>query len=320
MLTQIVAVALVLGDLGLYTVCFNQTEERTLYEYQPKAAEALRGDGEPFRKATVLIGTNDLPARTAQETMALSWGMVHDVEDINGFNSLQPRRYTDYLFGPDEADVSYGYLRNPTLFQSRSAILSSLNVRYLLVPVGTHMDLGSHFRLVFDNSSVYVYENTQVYPRAYFSDQVQSELDPRIVLKKVTAPGFDGRREALVESAAVPSLPRSTAPAICRAMRDSPNELRVKTVTAEPRFLVVSEMYFPGWLAYVDGVPTAVYRTNYLFRGVVVPAGQHLVTFKYRPSSVTTGAAMSSLALVFVAVLLASSKRLFSRNATADRA
>jgi hypothetical protein len=314
MLTQIVAAALVLGDLGLYTTSFNPTANRRLYQYQPQAVHALQRDGELFRKATVVIETNDLPDRSAQETLALSWGMVHDVEDINGFNSLQPRRYTDYVFGPQENEVSYGYLRNPALFRTESAILSSLNVRYLLVPAGVRVNLGSHFRLVFENASVHVYENPQAYPRAYFSEHVRTELDPRTVLQLVTAPGFDGRREALVESAVVPSLQPATSPAVCRATRDSPNELRVSTVTAEARFLVVSEMYFPGWRAYVDGVQTPIYRTNYLFRGVVVPAGQHLVRFVYRPVSIAAGAAVSSLALVILGVLLASPQRLFSRR------
>ena len=162
-------------------------------------------------------------------------------------------RYTDYVFGPQENDVSYGYLGNPALLRSENAILSSLNVRYVLVPAGVHVDLGSHLRPMFENGDVRIYENTQAYPRAYFSDHVRTEMDPRAVLERVTAPGFDGRSEALVESATVPSLQPPTSPALSRATRVSPNELRVRTRTAESRFLVVSEMYFPGWRGYVDG-------------------------------------------------------------------
>ncbi|MBA2302819.1 MAG: YfhO family protein [Acidobacteria bacterium] len=314
-LTQVVAAALVLGDLGLYAISFNPTANRRLYEYRPQSVQAMRRDGDLFRKATVVVETNELPVRTAQETLALSWGMVHDVEDVNGFNSLQPRRYTDYLFGPDAHDVSYGYLRDPALFRSDSAILSSLNVRYVLVPSGVRMDLGSHLRAVYENANVRVYENTHVYPRAYFSDSVRVVLDPRAVLQQVTEAGFDGRREALVESEAAPSLQRPTSPATCTATRDSPNELSVTTVTAEPRFLVVSEMYAPGWRAYVDGVETPVYRTNYLFRGVVVPAGQHLVQFVYRPISIAVGAAVSSVAVLILSVLMAHA---WSRGGRAD--
>jgi uncharacterized membrane protein YfhO len=63
-------------------------------------------------------------------------------------------------------------------------------------------------------------------------------------------------------------------------------------------------MYYPGWRAYVDGVETPILRTNYLFRGVVVPGGRHVVRFAYLPSSVIAGAAVSALALLAAAVLL----------------
>lgn len=308
-LTQALAIALVLIDLGIYTTSFTPTANRRLYQYRPQVTSALGGDGQLFRKATVLVQPNDVVNRAAQETLAMSWGMVHGVEDINGFNSLQPRRYTDYLFGPETTDVSYGYLRNAPLLQPDSAILSSLNVRYVLVPKGEAVDVGPHLRPVFQNANVTVFENTLVYPRAYFVERVRTELDPHRVLQQVTAPGFDGRREALLETANPPSLPPPTTAGAARATRRSPNELRIATRTAEPRLLLVSEMHFPGWRAYVDGVEAPIYRANYLFRGVVVPAGHHVVTFLYRPSSVIVGTIVSALALLFVGVLLVSTEQ-----------
>ena len=89
----------------------------------------------------------------------------------------------------------------------------------------------------------------------------------------------------------------------------SPNQLTLASTTATPRFLVLSEMYSPGWTAAVDGVPTPIYRTNYLFRGVVVPAGQHTVTFDYRPRSVLVGAAVSGVALIIALAMLVAGRR-----------
>jgi hypothetical protein len=304
-LTQGVAAALVVIDLGVYAVGFNATTHRTLYEYQPQITRELRGDGELFRKATFLIVANDVGDRFGQEMLAMSWGMVHGVEDINGFNSLQTRRYTDYVFGPRTNDVSYGYLFDTSLLRSDSPILSSLNVRYVVVPTAVRIDPGPHLRQVFEGMHLRVLENTQVYPRAYFAERVWSEMNPRAVLRQVTAAGFDGRRNALVEANDAPSVQQpSTTPAVADATRLSPTELRVTTSTAERRFLVVSEMYFPGWRAYVDGVPTPIFRTNYVFRGVTVPAGQHVVKFVYRPTSVLAGAAVSAFALIGIGALI----------------
>jgi uncharacterized membrane protein YfhO len=84
----------------------------------------------------------------------------------------------------------------------------------------------------------------------------------------------------------------------------APNRVGLVTSATTDRLVVVSEMYFPGWRARVDGVETTVYRINYLFRGIVVPAGQHQVEFDYLPASLLLGAAISALALVVTAVLV----------------
>ncbi|MBK9710023.1 MAG: YfhO family protein [Kouleothrix sp.] len=303
-LTQALAAGLVLLDVGGYAAAFNPTADPGLYQRRPDVLAALPADAAPYRKATFLPN-NDLDNRAAQETLAVSWGMVYGVEDINGFNSLQPRRYTDYLVGPQVGDVSYGQLSDERLLRPESPILSSLNVRYLLVPAGLHPQLGEHFRQVYQSDEVRVYENVLAYPRAYFADSVRGEVDPAAVLRAVTADGFDGRRVALVESAEPPALPppASDQDRVEIAQR-SANRIALATSAATPRLLVLSEMDFPGWRAAVDGAATPIYTTNYLFRGVVVPPGAHTVTFEYRPVSALLGAGVSAAALLASLLLI----------------
>jgi uncharacterized membrane protein YfhO len=74
-------------------------------------------------------------------------------------------------------------------------------------------------------------------------------------------------------------------------------------------FLVVNDSFFPGWQAAIDGDTTRVYRTNGLVRGVVVPAGEHVVEFRYRPDSWRRGVYISFTSLLFAGVLLVASLR-----------
>ena len=54
--------------------------------------------------------------------------------------------------------------------------------------------------------------------------------------------------------------------------------------------LFLSEVYYPaGWKAYIDGQQTEILKTNYLFRGIVVPKGKHKIEFKFEPETYYLG-------------------------------
>ncbi|MEM9325384.1 MAG: YfhO family protein [Bacteroidota bacterium] len=69
-----------------------------------------------------------------------------------------------------------------------------------------------------------------------------------------------------------------------------PNYLKYEYQSTDPSFAVFSEIYYPvGWQAYVDGVPVPHVQTNYVLRGMVVPAGSHTVEFRFAPRVYTAG-------------------------------
>jgi uncharacterized membrane protein YfhO len=73
----------------------------------------------------------------------------------------------------------------------------------------------------------------------------------------------------------------------------------------ESGYLVLSEAFFPGWRAYVDGVEAPVLRANYVFRAVPLPEGARQVTFSYQPASWRLGLAASALGWVLVLAMSA---------------
>ena len=75
--------------------------------------------------------------------------------------------------------------------------------------------------------------------------------------------------------------------------------------SAENRFAVFSEIYYDlGWKAYIDGKEAPIVRTNYVLRGVSIPAGQHEIRFVFHPDSFYTGETISSIAGVLIYLLL----------------
>ena len=75
----------------------------------------------------------------------------------------------------------------------------------------------------------------------------------------------------------------------------SGERVEITTQAPGPAFLVLSDVYYPGWTATIDGQETKIFRTNYALRGVTVPSGGHSIVFRYRPASFYLGLLISTL-------------------------
>ena len=82
-----------------------------------------------------------------------------------------------------------------------------------------------------------------------------------------------------------------------------PNTIEIETYAPEPTVLVVSEMFYPGWVATVDGQPTEIMLANFLLRGIELPAGKHMINMKYVAPAARNGA-MISIVTVIVLISL----------------
>lgn len=86
----------------------------------------------------------------------------------------------------------------------------------------------------------------------------------------------------------------------------APNELRYSINTTSDQLAVFSEVYYPdGWNAYVDGEKVEIEKTNYLLRGVIIPAGATELVMKFEVpsfSSVNTISFILSLGLLLLII------------------
>jgi len=87
-------------------------------------------------------------------------------------------------------------------------------------------------------------------------------------------------------------------------------EYRLNSITLDAfldinGFLFTSEIYYPGWKAYVDGKESKIYKANYIFRAVYLTQGFHTIVFKYEPFSFQIGLYLSVLTLLFISALVA---------------
>lgn len=149
-----------------------------------------------------------------------------------------------------------------------------------------------------------ILRNERALPRAWLVTEAEG-VDGEEALRRIegeSAKQFDPRRTALLEvaPAELPKLPGGEiAPDnSVRIIRYEPNRLQLDTKAATPAVLIVSEMFYPGWEATVDEQPAKILLTDYLLRGVALPAGQHRVEMRYRAPAARNGAVISGLALL----------------------
>jgi len=127
---------------------------------------------------------------------------------------------------------------------------------------------------------------------------------------------FDPTTTAVVETDdpdAFPPLSRKPGFEEVLVIDYTPQHVRLDVRASGQALLVLADAYYPGWVAYVDDRPVRLYRVNRMMRGVVIPRGQHVVTFEYRPRSFTRGACVSLISAAvapLLAMLVVVSRRL----------
>jgi hypothetical protein len=134
--------------------------------------------------------------------------------------------------------------------------------------------------------------------------------DVEAVLK---SPRFNIRTAAVLEEQPHVTLPPLTATPQWKTeitgYRNNSIDLFVET--DHQGLLVLSETYYPGWKATVDGLETPLYRANYNLRALFVPAGRHNVKLAFQPASFAQGAMMTlgTLVVCCVGLILPSLRR-----------
>jgi hypothetical protein len=162
------------------------------------------------------------------------------------------------------------------------------------------VDANPRYRQVARLPGVLLYENTTALPRGFVVPEFATATFPDDA-RIIEEPGFDLHRHATLEAPAPAAAMGGTGTA--RFTSYSPNHLDVTASTNGPALLVLSEAWYPGWEAHLDGKPVPIYIADAAFRGIIVPAGTHQLRMDFRPRILLYSAAISLVFLVGLAIL-----------------
>ncbi len=257
-----------------------------------------------------------VPLRAGVETA--EWALERD--DVKAIARHQPAPIAFRVATHDDFSAAYPRLFYSMTVDLRDApmrisearvevLISGVNLlvyRVQLTAEGSSLELTrfdvSNFETVRDDAQARVIRNRTVLPRAWLVPQARVEPNANRLWAHMQAPQFDPRQVVWLEV-----LPRnlpSAQPAVTigsvKVEQLSDERLRLQVNAAADAFVVLSDSWYEGWQATDNGVPTPTYRADYLYRAIVVRAGQHEIEMWFDPQSVRWGFAVSAVTLLSV--------------------
>ncbi len=166
----------------------------------------------------------------------------------------------------------------------QTALYDMLNVGYVLVRDGTPLPEGK-FELALDAAGpLALYRNRTAYPRAWLVHEAQSVDNETQALAALQAATFDPSQQAiLLADKPLPILAAATGPEVVTVTHYGSNQIELAVEASAPALLMLSENWYPGWQATVNGVPVDVLRANSALRAIPVPNGIAAVRLRFAP-------------------------------------
>ncbi|HEX7573959.1 MAG TPA: YfhO family protein, partial [Bacteroidota bacterium] len=162
--------------------------------------------------------------------------------------------------------------------------------------------LNVKYRTSFDRQTgtLSLASNPTYMPRAYFLYDVRVARTEEELAAAFRDSTWNHRTTAILEQdSPLHTVPPAGGPhGNARVTAYEDNRLEIEAASPTEGIMVLGEVYYPGWKAYVDGSETEILRTDYNLRGIAFPAGTHHVEFRFTPPPFVTGAWITAAALV----------------------
>jgi hypothetical protein len=213
---------------------------------------------------------------------------VFGLEAISGItNPLALAAYDRYYW-------SVGYRGSPQY--------NFLNAQYVVAAKNAPPADSSFVPVFNEDPDVDIYLNTNAMPRVHLIYDAVFTQDSAKAFDLIHDPGFDPSAQVVLEAPpGVKPLPAAQPPNLYYTDY-GPGLMSVVTETTAPGYLVLAEVWYPGWSATIDGRPAPILRANTAFMAVLVPAGTSKVDLRFSSLFLVLGAGIS---LTTVAALLA---------------
>ena len=201
---------------------------------------------------------------------------------LNGYNAAELRRYREVF--------------DFYITQNSISVLNMLNTKYIVAQD--------------EEGNPFPYENEDANGNAWFIKNLEKVDSAN---KEITSlDSLDNKNKAIYSShRAFESIQNIKSDFVKDSLASiklsevKPNYLKYQSINENEGFAVFSEIYYPiGWKTFIDGKETSHIRVNYILRGMLIPAGHHIIEFKFDPDVVKTGSKITLASSILLGLLL----------------
>jgi len=203
-------------------------------------------------------------------------------QSIGGYHAAKMMRYQE-LF---EYQIS----------KNNMQVLNMLNTKYFIVPDDKGNPQAQENS--YANGNVWFVENVKLVNSANQEIQALDSIDTKNVAV-FNNYEFGSRFKAT----GIP-VSKKDSTATIKLLKYDVTTLTYQSKTEKEQFTVFSEIYYKdGWNGYVDGKLTPHFRVNYVLRGMIIPAGNHKIEFKFEPKIIEQGKVISLVSYLFLLLI-----------------
>ncbi len=294
---------LAIGELLFYFFRLIPLSDTPMFYPSTKITEFLKHDEGVFRVAT-----------TDDRIFPPNISGVYGIQSPEGYDPLFPKNYADFVSmietGKNE-QIRFNRILRPKNIDSN--LYSLLNVKYIL-----SFDSKLHDQSpIFSEGLTNVFINKNYNERAFIVYKAISATDENDSKNKLLNKNFKPNLEAVVfgleDKIYNTNQGNSIKPKVL-VDAYSPNIIKLKVKSSSSGILILTDNYFPGWRAKVNGVESRIFRANHTFRGVEVPNGESQVDFYYEPGSFKVGVIIALFSLLGIMIILLKYKKYESKN------
>lgn len=288
---------LCLGDMWMVNKRYLNDEQFVSANQETEAFSKTQADQLILQDSTLDYRVLNFATNTFNENNTAYWH-----KSVGGYHAAKLRRYQEMIDHHITKEMQAAYNEIATAQGKMDSVngnsfkvLNMLNTKYFIFPSA--------------QGKVAPIENPYTYGNAWFVNNVRYVNNANEEIEAIDS-------VLPTETAIVDASFKDKLKGITNSYKDSlsavrltsykPNHLVYETSSSKDGIVVFSEIYYPGWLATIDGKPVEIARTNYILRAMNVPAGKHTIEMSFDPKSihVTESIAYGGLVLLLIGIIL----------------